>query len=162
MAGDVKPIVKEKFRKNSIIPAQSSDTPSPVAEVKGTRGPPTHESSSVASQHDRLTSVLPALVCRLKSICPIHVQTTSLRSALQNYKYTTSASYAHFFTSSGVGPVGSSEAAKLHWWNARTCSFVNAPTTLWSTPRLWKRTKSRARQSCGYTSFGAMAGRCIL
>ena len=38
--------------------------------------------------------------------------------------------------------MGASEAARLHWWKARTSSGLNAPTTVWKTPRLWKMTKS--------------------
>lgn len=76
--------------------------------------------------------------------------------------------YAHNLTSSSAGPTTPSDAAKLHWWNARTWSGANDPTTLCSTPRLWKRTRSFSRQSCGYTncrsimiimSAGAQGGR---
>ena len=52
---------------------------------------------------------------------------------------------AHCFTSSGVGPAGSSEAARLHWWNARTWSGLKAPTTVCRTPRLWNSTRSFSR-----------------
>lgn len=58
-----------------------------------------------------------------------------------------SPAHAYFRTSSGVGPAGSSDAARLHWWNARTWSFLNVPTTEWRRPRLWKSTKSFSRLS---------------
>jgi hypothetical protein len=60
------------------------------------------------------------------------------------YNYTITVQ-AYFSTSPSVGPMGSSEAARLHWWNARTWSGWNTPTTVWRTPRLWKMTRSFSR-----------------
>ena len=50
---------------------------------------------------------------------------------------------------SGVGPTGSEEAARLHWWKTLTWSDEKVPTAVCKTPRLWKSMRSFSDQSCG-------------
>ena len=47
--------------------------------------------------------------------------------------------------SSADGPCGSSDAARLHWWNTRNWSGRSAPTAVCNTPRLWNKTRSFSR-----------------